>query len=66
MIFEYKSIVLPFKVGVFRQGLPDIEAALNPQGRDGWRMKQLILPSSSWGTSDTMVAVLERQVSGGA
>ena len=63
MTYEYKSIVLPFKVGVFHQGLPDIEAALNPKGREGWRLKQLILPSSSWGTSDSMVAVLERQLS---
>jgi len=66
MIFEYKSIVLPFKVGVFHQGLPDIEAALNPKGREGWRLKQLILPSSGWGTSDSMVAVLERQRTGDA
>jgi len=66
MTYEYKSIVLPFKVGLFRQGLPDIEAALNPEGREGWRLKQLVLPSSSWGTSDSMVAILERQVSGEA
>jgi hypothetical protein len=62
MSYEYKSIVLPFKMGVFHQGLPDIQAALNPEGRDGWRLKQLILPSSSWGSSDSMVAVLERRL----
>jgi len=65
MTYEYKSIVLPFKAGLFHQGLPDIESALNPQGREGWRMKQIILPSSSWGTSDSMVAVLERQLTDG-
>ena len=62
MRYEYKSIMLPFKVGIFHQGLPDIQAALNLQGRDGWRLKQLILPSSSWGSSDSLVAVLERQL----
>lgn len=61
MTYEYKSIVLPFKLGLFRQGLPDIESALNPEGREGWRLKQLVLPSSGWGTSDSMVAVLERE-----
>jgi uncharacterized protein DUF4177 len=35
-------------------------AALNLEGREGWQLKQIILPSSSWGTSDSMVAVLER------
>ena len=64
MTYEYKSIVLSFKVGVFRQGLPDIVAALNPEGREGWQLKQLVLPSSSWGSSDSMVAVLERQLPG--
>jgi hypothetical protein len=66
MRYEYKSIVLPFKAGVFRQGLPDIESALNPEGREGWRLKELVLPSSGWGTSDSMVAILERQVSSDA
>ncbi len=62
MIYEYKSIVLPFKMGVFHQGLPDIPAALNAEGRDGWQLKQIILPSSGFGTSDSMVAILERQL----
>jgi hypothetical protein len=39
--FEYKTLVLPFRVGIF---------------------KQMILPSSQWGTSDSMVAILERTV----
>jgi hypothetical protein len=40
--------------------VPDIQAALNAEGRDGWQFKQMILPSSQWGTSDSMVAILER------
>jgi len=60
--FEYKTIVLPFRVGIFKQGLPDIQTALDSQGAEGWKFKQMILPSSSWGTSDTMVAILERTV----
>jgi hypothetical protein len=62
MIYEYKSVVLPFKIGMFRQGLPDIAAGLNEEGREGWRLRQLVLPSSSWGTSDSVVAVLEREL----
>ena len=59
-IYEYKTIVLPFKAGFFKQGLPDIESALNKQGKEGWQLKQIVLPSSSLGTSDSMVVVLER------
>lgn len=54
--------VLPFKFGVFKQGLPDIQSALNKEGLDGWRLKQMILPSSDWGKSDSLVAILERDL----
>jgi hypothetical protein len=60
--FEFKTIVLTFTGGVFRRGLPDIESALNKEGKDGWQLKQMILPSSALGTSDCVVAVLERIV----
>ena len=60
--FEYKTLVLPLRVGIFKQGVPDIQAALDAEGRDGWQFKQMILPSSQWGTSDSMVAILERTV----
>jgi transcriptional regulator with XRE-family HTH domain len=60
--FEYKTVVLPFRVGIFKQGLPDIQKALNKEGQQGWRFRQMVLPSSSWGSSDSMVAILERTV----
>jgi transcriptional regulator with XRE-family HTH domain len=58
--FEYKTLVLPFRVGIFKQGLPDIQKALDKEGQQGWQFKQMVLPSSSWGSSDSMVAILER------
>src|ERR1700730_5923474 len=60
--FEYKTLVLPFRIGIFKQGVPDIKAALDAEGGGGWQFKQMILPSSQWGTSDSMVAILERTV----
>jgi transcriptional regulator with XRE-family HTH domain len=63
--FEYKTVVLPFRIGVFKQGLPDIQMALNKEGQQGWQFKQIILPSSSWGSSDSMVAILERTIQPG-
>jgi transcriptional regulator with XRE-family HTH domain len=58
--FEYKTTVLPFRVGIFKQGLPDIQSALNKEGQQGWQFKQMVLPSTDWGKSDSMVAILER------
>jgi len=58
--YEYKTVVLPFRMGIFKQGLPDIQAALNTEGRQGWQFKQMVLPSTDWGKSDSMVAILER------
>jgi transcriptional regulator with XRE-family HTH domain len=60
--FEYKTLVLPFRLGVFKQGLPNIAKALNEEGKEGWQFKQMILPSSSWGSSDNLVAILERAI----
>jgi hypothetical protein len=54
--------VLPFRVGIFKKDVPDIKAALDSEGREGWQFKQMILPSSQWGTTDSMVAILERTV----
>jgi hypothetical protein len=61
MTFEYDTIDLPFRMGILKQGIPDIRAALNAKGRDGWQLKQMILPSQ-YGSSDTIIAILERAV----
>ena len=60
--FEYKTLVLPFKMGFFKQGVPDISSALNKEGKEGWQLKQIMLPSSQLGTSDSVVAVLDRAI----
>jgi transcriptional regulator with XRE-family HTH domain len=60
--FEYKTVVLPFRMGIFKQGVPDIQTALNKEGQQGWRFTQMVLPSTEWGKSDSMVAILERAV----
>jgi transcriptional regulator with XRE-family HTH domain len=60
--FEYKTVILAFRMGIFKQGLPDIQTVLNKEGADGWQFKQIVLPSSEWGKSDSMVAILERPI----
>jgi hypothetical protein len=62
--FEYKTIELPFKFGIFKQGTPDIDEALNIEGAEGWRLNQMVLTTSSnMGQSEKMIAILERELS---
>jgi transcriptional regulator with XRE-family HTH domain len=64
--FEYKTVVLPFKFGIFKRGtaaLPDVESALNKEGRDGWQFKQMVVQASSnLGESVGMIAIFERAI----
>jgi hypothetical protein len=58
--FEYKSVLLPYKPGVFQGDSADIGIALTKECDERWRLSQLILPSTVWGRANTMVAILER------
>jgi hypothetical protein len=58
--YEYKTIVLPFKTGFFSQVPPDVAAALNTEGRDGWRLSQVCAPIGAGGSTVSMIAILER------
>jgi hypothetical protein len=57
---EYKTILLPYKTGIFQSDSAEIAEALNKEGADRWRLSQIVLPSTVWGRANTMVAILER------
>ena len=57
---EYKTILLPYKTGVFQGDSADVSAALNKEGAEGWQLSQVVLPSTVWGRSNTMIAILQR------
>ena len=60
--YEYKSIEMPFRFGVLKQGTPDIEKALNAEGDKGWRLRQILAPGgASLGQSDRIIAIFERK-----
>lgn len=61
--YEYKTVEMPFKERLFSRDTPDIENLLNAEGDAGWRLHQIVLPaSSSFGQTEKMVAILEREV----
>lgn len=58
--YEYKTVELPFKLRFFKSGTPDVQALLNAEGQEGWQLKQIVIPTSGFGESDSMVVILER------
>ena len=57
---EYKTILLPYKTGIFQDDSVDVAVMLNKVGEEGWKLLQIVLPSTVWGRANTMVAILER------
>jgi hypothetical protein len=62
--FEYKTILLPYKTGLFQSDNFEITEGLKAVAADGWRLSQIVLPSTVWGRANTMIAILERAVAG--
>jgi hypothetical protein len=58
--FEYKTVLLPYRPSIFQDDSDDLAVLLNKEGGDRWRLSQLVLPSSLWGRSNGMIAILER------
>jgi hypothetical protein len=58
---EYKSVLLPYKTGLFQGDAEDpLAMALNKAGEEGWSLSQIVLPSTVWGRANTMIAIMQR------
>ena len=57
---EYKTILMPYKTGIFQSDSVEVAEVLNKEGAEGWRLSQVVLPSTVWGRANTMVGILER------
>jgi hypothetical protein len=57
---EYKTILLPYKTGIFQSDSLEVAEMLNKEGADRWQLSQIVLPSTVWGRANTMVAILQR------
>ena len=62
--YEYKTITLEQKgLGLFKsREVPGLESTLNREDQDGWRFKEVILPSAAFGESDKVIVVFEREL----
>ena len=61
--FEYKAITIRQKgLGLLTaRKVPELENTLNREARDGWRLRELLVPSGNLGQSDKVILVLERR-----
>lgn len=64
--YEYKAVTLKQKgLGIFTsRKIPELEDALNREGRDGWRLNEIVLPSGALGESDRVILIFERIIPG--
>jgi transcriptional regulator with XRE-family HTH domain len=58
--YEYKTVVMPFKMGVVNTGLPDIAGSLNSEARNGWRLREILPQTNASGQTFAAVAIMER------
>lgn len=57
---EYKTVLLPYKTGIFQDDSVDVTEMLNKEGEERWELSQIVLPSTVWGRANTMVAIMKR------
>jgi hypothetical protein len=57
---EYKTVLLPYKTGLFQGDSTDLNELLNKEGAEGWLLSQIVLPSTVWGRANTMIAIMQR------
>lgn len=58
--YEYKTVILDQKGGVLRsRTVSDLESTLNREGKEGWRLCEIIQPSGPFGESNVIV-IFER------
>jgi hypothetical protein len=57
---EYKTVLLPYKTSLFQGDSTDLTDMLNKAGEEGWKLSQIVLPSTVWGRANTMIAIMER------
>ena len=57
---EYKTALLPYRTGIFADDSFEVQEKLNVLGEEGWKLSQIVLPSTVWGHANNMVAIFER------
>lgn len=61
--YEYKTIRLSQKGWVIKsRKIPDLEGTLNREGREGWRLCEVIQPAAAFGETTAVIVVFEKEL----
>ena len=60
--YEYKTIRISQKgFGLIKsREIPDLESTLNREGKEGWRLCEVIQPSAAMGEATAVIVIFER------
>ncbi|OIO54427.1 MAG: hypothetical protein AUJ55_11900 [Proteobacteria bacterium CG1_02_64_396] len=62
--YAYRTVTLEQKGSglLHSRDIPGLEETLNREGKEGWHLNQVILPSAAFGESDRVVLVFDRPI----
>ncbi len=61
--YEYKTIRLSQKGWGFKsRSIPDLESTLNQEGKEGWRLCNIVQPAAAFGESTAIIIILEKVI----
>ena len=59
--YEYKTIRVSQKGLGFGSGrMPDLENILNQEGKDGWRLCEIVQPAALFGETTAVIVIFEK------
>lgn len=59
--YEYKTIRISQKgFGFKSRKIPDLESILNREGKEGWRLCEVIQPAAVMGEATAVIVIFER------
>ncbi|RKU31760.1 DUF4177 domain-containing protein [Candidatus Poribacteria bacterium] len=59
--YEYKTIRLSQKGWGFKsRSIPELESTLNEEGKEGWRLCNIVQPAAAFGETTAIIIILEK------
>lgn len=61
--YEYKTVILKQQgLGFSSRKIPDLESTLNTYGKEGWRLREIVIPSAALADSNKVILIFEREL----
>ncbi len=61
--YEYKTVILKQQgLGFSSRKIPGLESTLNTNGKEGWRLHEIVIPSAALADSNKVILIFEREL----